>query len=299
MRRQRELRLGRGASEPRVSAQQFMLRAAPSRVHCVARFLRSPAREAICRCCSCCVFAECVRICADRHCRARPATRRFLLRRWLRHIAPEWFRQRAPGSRRKSPSSMCSTVTRVVFEACAIVISSRCTPIHTLPWLSALSAWNSVTSGRIAGRMTIGSRVPLSASGLSITFQSGRTRSRSDPTMPRRGMNGTPFSAACRPAWIAGQVASHISISPDLMAAVKRGATHIRRALRRRPRRARHSRRRSACRPGSRPAARRRYADRARPGASVRAPRTWRSRNNPPAARCVRRSGCARPALRR
>ena len=25
--------------------------------------------------------------------------------------------------------------------------------------------------------------------------------------MPRNGMNGTPFSAACRPAWMAGQVA--------------------------------------------------------------------------------------------
>src|SRR4029078_1158983 len=63
LRRQRELRLGGGASEPRVSAQQFTLRAAPSRVHCVARFLRSPAREAVCRCCSCCVLAERVRIC--------------------------------------------------------------------------------------------------------------------------------------------------------------------------------------------------------------------------------------------
>jgi hypothetical protein len=42
--------------------------------------------------------------------------------------------------------------------------------------------------------------------------------------MPRKGMKGTPFSDACRPAWMAGQVASHISISPALMAAVKRGA---------------------------------------------------------------------------
>ncbi len=33
-----------------------------------------------------------------------------------------------------------------------------------------------------------------------------------------------PFSAACRPAWIAGQVASLSAIAPALTAAVKRGA---------------------------------------------------------------------------
>ena len=42
--------------------------------------------------------------------------------------------------------------------------------------------------------------------------------------MPRSGRNGTPFSAACRPAWITGQVESRISIAPALTAAMKRGA---------------------------------------------------------------------------
>jgi len=42
--------------------------------------------------------------------------------------------------------------------------------------------------------------------------------------MPRSGMNGTPFSAACSPAWIAGQVESRSVMRPFLTASVKRGA---------------------------------------------------------------------------
>ena len=42
--------------------------------------------------------------------------------------------------------------------------------------------------------------------------------------MPRSGRNGTPFSAACRPAWSTGQVESRTSIAPALTAATKRGA---------------------------------------------------------------------------
>ncbi len=63
-----------------------------------------------------------------------------------------------------------------------------------------------------------------SAIGLSITFQSGRCLTRSEPTMPRSGMKGMPFSDAWSAAWIAGQVASLIRIVPALTAAVKRGA---------------------------------------------------------------------------
>ena len=60
--------------------------------------------------------------------------------------------------------------------------------------------------------------------GLSITFQSSRYFSTSEPISPRSGMNGTPFSAACKAACSAGQVASFILIAPAVMAAVKRGA---------------------------------------------------------------------------
>ena len=81
-------------------------------------------------------------------------------------------------------------------------ISSRRTPIQTLPARSARAAWNSATSGRIAGTTRIGSiRLPK---GLSMTRQSGRWRTRSEPSTPRSGRNGTPFSAACRPAWMRG-----------------------------------------------------------------------------------------------
>ena len=41
---------------------------------------------------------------------------------------------------------------------------------------------------------------------------------------PRSGMNGTPFSAACSAAWIAGQVESRIARWPPSTAAAKRGA---------------------------------------------------------------------------
>ena len=67
-------------------------------------------------------------------------------------------------------------------------------------------------------------RIVASANGLSMTRQSGRWRTRSEPSTPRSGMNGTPFSAACSPAWIAGQVESRISIAPALIAATNRGA---------------------------------------------------------------------------
>jgi hypothetical protein len=38
-------------------------------------------------------------------------------------------------------------------------------------------------------------------------------------------MKGTPFSAACNPVWITGQVASRTLISPFCAASVKRGAS--------------------------------------------------------------------------
>jgi hypothetical protein len=72
-----------------------------------------------------------------------------------------------------------------------------------------------------AGNSTIGSWLP---NGLSITRQSGRFASTSEPIRPRSGMNGTPFSAACRPAWIAGQVESRMAMAREVIAAVKRGA---------------------------------------------------------------------------
>ena len=73
----------------------------------------------------------------------------------------------------------------------------------------------------IAGSSTIGSSLP---NGLSITRQSGRCASMSEPMSPRSGMNGTPFSAAWNCACSAGQVASIMRIVPPRIAAVKRGA---------------------------------------------------------------------------
>ena len=102
-----------------------------------------------------------------------------------------------------------------------MVTSSRWRPIQTLPSRSAIGAWNSATSGLIAGSSTIGSSLP---NGLSITFQSGRCFSTSEPIRPRSGMNGTPFSAAWNAACSAGQVASFMRIVPARIAAVKRGA---------------------------------------------------------------------------
>ena len=102
-----------------------------------------------------------------------------------------------------------------------MVASSRCRPIQTLPKRSAIGACMSATSGLIAGNSTIGSALP---NGESITFQSSRYFSTSEPISPRSGMNGTPFSDACKAAWRAGQVASIILIAPEVTAAVKRGA---------------------------------------------------------------------------
>ena len=99
--------------------------------------------------------------------------------------------------------------------------SSRCVPMKTLPARSAIGAWNKATSGLSAGRSTIGSLLP---NGLSTIFQSGRCASTSEPTSPRSGMNGTPFSAAWNCACSAGQVASIIRIEPARIAAVNRGA---------------------------------------------------------------------------
>ena len=104
-----------------------------------------------------------------------------------------------------------------------MVTSSRCRPIQTLPSRSAIGAWNSATSGLIAGSSTIGS-VSSPPNGLSTTFQSGRCFSTSEPIRPRSGMNGTPFSDAWNAACSAGQVASFMRIVPARIAAVKRGA---------------------------------------------------------------------------
>src|SRR5438105_995699 len=60
--------------------------------------------------------------------------------------------------------------------------------------------------------------------GLPMTFQSFRCASTSEPSSPRSGMNGTPFSAAWNAACNAGQVASFTRTAPDMTAAVKRGA---------------------------------------------------------------------------
>ena len=125
------------------------------------------------------------------------------------------------GSSSRLPSCSFSTVTTVFCAACAIVASSRSRPIQTLPSRSASGAWNSATSGLSAGSSTIGSWLP---NGLSMTFQSGRCASTSEPISPRSGMNGTPFSAAWNAACSAGQVASLRRIAPALTAAVKRGA---------------------------------------------------------------------------
>src|SRR5262249_16689050 len=111
--------------------------------------------------------------------------------------------------------------TTVFAAACAMVASSRSRPIQMLPSRSASGAWNSATSGLIAGSSTIGSS---SLNGLSTTFQSLRRASTSEPISPRSGMKGTPFSAAWNAAWSAGQVASLTRIAPDVTAAVKRGA---------------------------------------------------------------------------
>ena len=120
------------------------------------------------------------------------------------------------GSRRKSPSSMCSTVTSAVFEACAIVISSRCTPTHTLPWRVGLEGVEQRHVGA-DGRQDH-DRIARAALGERIVdhLPVGPHAQQVGAEMPRRGMNGTPFSAACRPAWIAGQVASHISMLAGL-----------------------------------------------------------------------------------
>jgi hypothetical protein len=103
-----------------------------------------------------------------------------------------------------------------------MVASSRRRPIQTLPALSAQRAWNSATSGWIA-RATISAS--FCSKGLASVFQSSRRRVRSEPITPRSGMNGTPFSAACRPECTIGQVASTTRSRPCSTAAEKRGAS--------------------------------------------------------------------------
>ena len=200
-------------------------------------------------------------------------------------------------SARRSSSTISSTVTRVVRAACAISISSRRTPIQTLPAPSAIAAWNRATSGRIAGTRRSGSSCPK---GLSITRQSGRWRTRSEPRMPRSGRKGTPFSAACSPAWIAGQVESRSSIAPALTAAVKRGAApSLAEGHRGRLDAGDAARADQADRPGSRAAARRSGGAPGRRAGSAHGPRPARSRNSPAPAPGSRRSGCAGPDRRR
>src|ERR1051325_1304319 len=103
-----------------------------------------------------------------------------------------------------------------------MVASSRRRPIQTLPASSAQRAWKRATSGETAGIYRIGSCFPLK--GFWETFQSGRNFRRSEPSTPRRGMKGTPFSVAWSAVWTAGQVASRTTISPFSAASVKRGA---------------------------------------------------------------------------
>jgi hypothetical protein len=63
------------------------------------------------------------------------------------------------------------------------------------------------------------------ANGFATTFQSCLDFNRSEPSTPRSGMNGTPFSVAWSAVWTAGQVASRTTISPFSAASVKRGAS--------------------------------------------------------------------------
>ena len=107
---------------------------------------------------------------------------------------------------------MRSTVTNVVFDACAIVAQFASAADPDIA--EAVGFQRRETARRrdwIAGTTTIGS---FSANGLSMTFQSGRAFSRSLPMMPRIGMNGTPFCPAIRPASSAGQVASISAKAP-------------------------------------------------------------------------------------
>ncbi len=69
---------------------------------------------------------------------------------------------------------------------------------------------------------TIGSG--SSEKGFWMTFQSGLLARRSVPIMPRRVAKGTPFWAARKPAWTAGQVASITLTEPSRTARVKQGA---------------------------------------------------------------------------
>ncbi len=57
-----------------------------------------------------------------------------------------------------------------------------------------------------------------------MTFQSLRFSTRSEPINPPKGMNGTPFSDACKAVWMAGQVVSRTGNAPVSTATVKRGA---------------------------------------------------------------------------
>ncbi len=120
-----------------------------------------------------------------------------------------------------SPSRDSSYVTKQRRDAWAMVASSRRRPIQTLPASSAHRAWNSATSGWIAGTIRIGSP---SFSGFCMTRQSFLSFRRSEPRTPLKGMKGTPFSAACSALWTAGQVASVMQTSPRSIASVKRGA---------------------------------------------------------------------------
>ncbi len=129
---------------------------------------------------------------------------------------------RPSGSARSEPSCTRSTEASVARAACAMSISSRRTPIQTLPSRSASGAWINATSGRMAGTSRIGS---CGGKGLSITFQSGRAASRSLPRIPRTGRNGSTFSAACSALWIAVQLLSRIATRPARRARSKAGAT--------------------------------------------------------------------------
>ena len=75
------------------------------------------------------------------------------------------------GSSSRSPScNLLDRHQRASPAACAIVASSRRRPIQTLPARSAIGAWNSATSGRIAGQQH--DRIVVWPNGLSTTRQS-------------------------------------------------------------------------------------------------------------------------------
>ena len=108
-----------------------------------------------------------------RHSKGRAARRPTSPRRRPRCRAPGITPAARRSSSKRLASLISSTVTKLCFAACAMVMSSRCRPMKTFPSRSASGAWNNATSGLIAGSATM--RSPVSK-GFSMIFQSLRCR---------------------------------------------------------------------------------------------------------------------------